>query len=151
MPTPDDLAGGITDADKVILNNAGETADAPGEFVYDGTDFVFRDSVGPFNPRVGGGISEAQHEALDTLAHEIVENSFDEITRIGPRVTNITSWTDAGKTTKIRETQFSYTGPRLTTLVEIQYDAAGTEAYRITETYTYIGVRLQTTTRTRTP
>jgi hypothetical protein len=52
--TPDDLAGGLTDADKLLLNNAGETADNPGEAVFDGTNFVMRDNAGPFNPRTGG-------------------------------------------------------------------------------------------------
>jgi hypothetical protein len=52
--TPDDRSGGITDAGKLILRDEGETADNPGEAVFDGTNFVMRDNAGPFNPRTGG-------------------------------------------------------------------------------------------------
>jgi len=61
VPTPDDLAGGIADADKLILNAESETADNPGEVVWNGTSFVMRDSTGLFNPRTGGSDSIPKH------------------------------------------------------------------------------------------
>lgn len=43
MPqTPDDIEGGITDTNKVILNNGGLTADNPGEMAFDGSRLSFR-------------------------------------------------------------------------------------------------------------
>ena len=47
----DDLAGGLTDADKILLNNVGETADGPGEMVFDGDCFTMRDNRGSYDPR----------------------------------------------------------------------------------------------------
>ena len=124
-------------------------------FIYrDDDDWVFQDkSTGPHTLSdlvSASGITESTHEDLDTLAHDIVEDSYEEVTYSGGRLTNATTYTDAGKTTKIRELQVSYTGARVTQSVYIQYDAAGTESYRLTDVYTYSGGRLATTTRTRT-
>lgn len=99
----------------------------------------------------GGGITEPQHEALDTLAHDIVEDSYDEFIYTGNRVTQIITWTDITKTTKIREQQISYAGSRVTQVIDIQYDGAGVETYRVTEAYTYSGSKVVDVTRTRTP
>lgn len=99
-----------------------------------------------------GGITEPEHEDLDTIAHNIVETSFDEVTydSIG-RPTNYTIYTDVTKTTKIRECILTYTGSRVTQFDEIQYNAAGTETYRIVEVPTYDGAttRILSITRTR--
>jgi hypothetical protein len=57
-------------------------------------------------------------------------------------------WTDATKTIKVREYQYQYTGGRLTTEINIQYEA-GVEIERLTYTYTYTGVRLQAVTVVR--
>ena len=66
MPTPDDRPGGIADADKIILNNEGETADNPGEIVWDGTKFVFRDDAGQYDPREGGGTEILRYVTSNT-------------------------------------------------------------------------------------
>ena len=95
------------------------------------------------------GITEPEHEALDTLVHDINESSFDEITRSGPRVTNITTWTDSAKTLKIREVALSYTGSRLTQSVTYQYDASGAVTQTLTETFTYIGASRRISSITR--
>lgn len=86
----------------------------------------------------GGGITESQHRALDQLVHDIAEDAYTEYTYgLFGRLDNETTWTDSGKTTKIRETQFTYTGTRVTEIVTIQYDAAGLEVERVTDTITY--------------
>lgn len=101
-----------------------------------------------------GGITEGQHEALDTLVHNIAESSFEEGTYSGPfnRLSNVTIWTDGTKTTKIREVNFTYTGARVTTVVTIQYDEFGIAQDTLTETITYVGPftnRIDTVTRVK--
>lgn len=105
----------------------------------------------PFLQSAGGGITEPQHEDLDTLAHCLVEDSFTErVPATGPKPTNIITWTDAGKTTKIREVAVTYTGPLPTTVAHIQYDAAGVETYRVTCTNVFSGAMLVSQTAVRT-
>ena len=98
----------------------------------------------------GGGLTETAHEALDRLTHQINENSYDEITYTGNKATNYTVWTNSGKTTKIREEQYTYTGNRVTQVITIQYDGSGTEKERLTEAYTYSGNNVSNITRTKT-
>ena len=85
------------------------------------------------------------------MAHDLVEDSYEELTYAGNRVVNSTAWTDVGKTQKIRETQISYTGNKVTQTIDIQYDAAGVELYRLTQVLTYNGNRVADITTTRTP
>lgn len=103
----------------------------------------------------GSGISETQHEVLDTLAHSLVEDFFEEFTYDSQgRPTHSTVYTDGTKTTKIRECIFTYDPQaRVSQLDEIQYDGTGTEDYRLTHTPAYDGgtSRILTVTTTRTP
>lgn len=74
MPRTPDRSPGVLEEDEEIQLGANPGAPAvAGGLRYDGTDFQFRDAAGTFNPRSGGGISEPQHEALDTLAHNLSE------------------------------------------------------------------------------
>lgn len=101
----------------------------------------------------GSGITEGQHEGLDTLVHEIDETSFDEVTYTGNDITNYIVWTSPAKVLKIREELYTYdTGHRVTQLITIQYDASGVEKMRTTEVYTYtIANRVASITRTKVP
>ena len=99
----------------------------------------------------GSGLTESTHELLNTLTHDIAESSFDEAVYIGPRLVNLTQYTDATKTTKIREYQFTYTTGRITQAISIQYNNSGVETYRLTEVFTYNGFRVESITRIRTP
>ncbi len=98
---------------------------------------------------VGGGITPGQHRALDQLIHGIAEDSFEEMTYAGNKVTAIIVWTDAGKTTKIREELFTYTGNQATTIVTKQYDVAGAliVGETMTETLSYTGNKIDDITR----
>jgi len=97
----------------------------------------------------GGGITESEHEDLDTLTHELVEDSVTDFVYSGSRVTGTTVWTNVGRTTKIRETAFTYTGARLTQSVTTQYNGAGASLYTLTKDFSYTGsnVTLMTTIR----
>jgi len=97
-----------------------------------------------------GGITESSHRVLDQLVHALDENYFEEYTRVGNKVTNITVWTSAAKTLKIREEQYTYSGNRVTQEVDIQYDGVGTEVERLTLTYNYTGSLILSVTCVRT-
>jgi hypothetical protein len=52
MPTPDDLAGGITDCDELLINDTVGSA-SPAKLTYDGTTIKAQDDAGEYNPRDG--------------------------------------------------------------------------------------------------
>ncbi len=97
------------------------------------------------------GITETQHEDLDTLVHELSESFYEEHAYSIGNLTNITVWTDATKTTKVRETQYTYSGWHITQEVVIQYNASGVEVQRMTYTYAYSGWRVISITAVETP
>lgn len=130
--TPDRRPGPLIE-EKIILQDDGYTADNPGEAVYKDGAFSMRDSVGAFDPRSGSGLSETQHENLDTLVHELAKDRYEEITRSGGVVTNHIVYTDSGKTTKIRETNITRSAGKVSEIEIIQYES-GSEKYTLTGT-----------------
>jgi hypothetical protein len=88
-----------------------------------------------------GGLTAGSHRPLDQLVHDIAETSFEEYTYLANRVSNLTIWTDNGKTKKIREWDYTYSGVKIATVVAKQYDAAGAliVGETMTETYTFTG------------
>jgi hypothetical protein len=105
--------------------------------------------LGGIAKSLSGGISETQHRGLDQLVHGIAENSYEEVTYTGIKVTSIIVWTTAGKTTKIREELYTYTGNNVTTIVTKQYDGTGTliVGQTMTETLSYTGNKIDDITR----
>jgi len=111
-----------------------------------GDDMTFKDgnNTSPLTltelaASAGGGITEGQHEVLDTLVHALAEDLYLEVTRTAGKVSNVTVYTDSGKTTKIRElANIVRTGGRIDSYDLIQYDGVGsvkqTMAYAITRT-----------------
>jgi hypothetical protein len=101
------------------------------------------------------GFDEETHENLDTLVHEIAEDYFLEFIYDGirTRVLTATYYTDNSKTTKIREFNYSYNGPRqkIDQQVSIQYDEVGVEKSRLTQDYSYSGFRLTSVSSSKTP
>jgi hypothetical protein len=92
-----------------------------------------------------GGITATQHRLLDQLVHEIAENSYCEIERTGGRVSSVLYYTDSGKSTKIREINYTRTVGRISQIEVIQYNSGGSpitgETY--TGTITRSGGRIQ--------
>jgi len=88
------------------------------------------------------GINILTHRELDQLVHNIAEDSFEEVTYDGVHPTSDIIWTNSGKTTKIREEQYTWNGNKVDTLTMIQYDATGIEVERVVETYTYTGPKV---------
>lgn len=101
-----------------------------------------------------GGIDEDEHDELDTLVHNVSEDSYDVITYVGSRITNVTTYEDATLSKKIRDCDIAYqpTSIRIEQVITRQYDAAG--AVKETETedvgYDAFG-RLKTIERSKTP
>jgi hypothetical protein len=98
----------------------------------------------------GGGMSEATHLALDTLVHELAEDYYEEYTYSGSEISNVTVWTNSGKTLKIREYTYTY-NPNHTVNVETvkQYDSGGSLLVTLTYTYAYSGTRISSITCVR--
>lgn len=146
--TPDPIG------DSLELPDLGQDPVLVGEISLNAGTIKAKDSIGVFNLRSGGsGITEGQHEGLDTLVHEIDETSFDEVIYTGNDITNYIVWTSPAKVLKIREELYTYnTSHRVTQLITIQYDASGVEKMRTTEVYTYtIANRVASITRTKVP
>lgn len=90
----------------------------------------------------GGGLNPTTHRDLDQLVHMIAEAAYYEVSYSGSRVNVETWWTDAAKTTKIREVTYGYTGSRVSSETWRQYDASGVQVATFTITYTYTGPRV---------
>lgn len=95
--------------------------------------FKFKDSVGVFNPRTGGsGITEAEHELLDTLTHWLDETNWQEMVRDGNnKVTNAIHWETSGKLKKVREVIITRAAGKVSQIDIIQYDSTGVEKQRL--------------------
>lgn len=118
----------------------------------DGDDWKFQDkNTGPHTlsdlVASSSGITEPQHEALDSLTHAIAEDSYTEYTYSGIRPINVTTWDGPGKVTKIRERSYTWTGNKVTQVQTIQYDAVGSPKKTVTVTLGYTGGRLSSITR----
>lgn len=87
---------------------------------------------------------------LKNLQHGIAEASYEEITYTGIHPTSLIVWTNSGKTTKIREEQYTWTGNHVNTLTMIQYNALGVESERVVETYTYTNSKVTSVSRSHT-
>lgn len=95
---------------------------------------------------VGVGLSEAQHDSLNDLVHALAESYFLKVTRSAGKVTNVTCWTDATQTTKIRELQITRSGGKASVVVVIQYDDDGNEVQRMTGTISRTGSKVDSIT-----
>ena len=134
--TPDRRPGEQFEDDRLIFEDRGADPTEVGAIWRNGSDLKGRDATGVFNLRSGTGLSEAQHEDLDSLVHNLAETSYCEVTRTSGKVTAITHWTDNGKTTKIRETLITRTSGKVSQVEVKQYDGSGTLVQTLTGTIT---------------
>jgi len=138
-PTPDRFPGTREETEIKILPESSDPSEEGVIRLVSG-NFRMRDGLGVFNPRSGsGGLTEGDHKVLDFLGHAIVEDAYEEITYTGSKVSNVTIWTDSGKTIKIREYQYTYSGSKISTETIIQYNGSGVEVERLVLTYTFTG------------
>lgn len=101
-----------------------------------GGDDVATKGYGDANWGVGSGISEATHEALDTLVHNLAETMWTEVVRSSGRVTDVIVWETSAKLKKVRETSITRLSGQVSTIVVKQYDAAGVVVANQTLTHT---------------
>jgi hypothetical protein len=150
--TPDRFPGPRQEDElQLTPQDPGTTPSATGGIVYADGAFKLRDAVGDFDPRSGGGgITEAQHEVLDTLIHWISESNWQEFVRESGRVTSIIHWTDSGKTKKVRELLVTRSSGRVSQIDVIQYDGSGVERQRLTGVITRASGRISSVDWTRT-
>lgn len=91
------------------------------------------------------------HKAIDQLVHALAEDSYTEITYNGAypwRVDSEITYTDSGKTTKIRERNYTYNSTyfwRVDSEEIKQYDGVGSLVETLTKTYTYSSITKLTT------
>lgn len=124
--TPDRFPGPREDEELVLADRTDEPVLAGSLRLVTGR-FRFRDADGPFNPRIDSDDAQARHEAIDTLVHRLAEDSHLELVRdLAGRIVATVHWTDATRTTKVREVALSRDAQgRVTQLQEKQYDEAG--------------------------
>lgn len=134
--TPDRRPGPLTEDTEIRLMPNVDGPTQAGAFNFDGTSFQMRDAAGVFDPRHGSGITEEQHQHLDTLTHWIDQTSYDEVTRTGGKVTSIVTWDSIAKNYKIREEIISRVSGKVSQVVTHQYDRiTGDLKETLTETY----------------
>lgn len=115
--------------------------------ITNGQGIAYNSTTKQFAPHTfAGGYDSATHRAEDQLVHEIAEDSYTETEETAGKTTAVRTYTDSGKTLKIREEEYTYTGGKVTTIVTKQYDGAGTLVETYTETLTYSGADVDTIT-----
>jgi len=88
------------------------------------------------------GLSESDHKFLDTLLHNINEDSYTEFIYLDNSITDVIIWTNSNKTLKIREENYSYSGNKINQSIITQYDEFGNIKETYTEVYTYSGNKI---------
>ena len=151
--TPDRRPGPLVEDEEIQLGPNSTAPTQVGAFNYNGTSFQLRDAVGIFDPRSGGsGITEAQHQDLDTLNHWVDQTSYDEIGRTDAKVTSITVWNNSSKTLKIREELITRLSGKVSEIVTKQYDRnTGVLKETLTEVFSRACGKVTNITRTRVP
>lgn len=88
------------------------------------------------------------HRTLNELVHWLAEDCYLEVTynaTYGWRMDSKVWWTDSGKTTKIREVNYTYDGSiiwRVNSLVVEQMDGAGSVVETLSGTFNYHGTNV---------
>lgn len=94
----------------------------------------------------GGGITEAEHEDLNTLTHALAENYYAEYTYSTNKIFNIDIWQTISKIIKVRDFVYTYTGNKIATETVKQYNETGTLLKTLTYTYNYTGSKISNVT-----
>lgn len=152
MPkTPDDYPGKRIE-DSILIVSGTATATENGEILYvSGSGFQFFEEgvVKTLAPAGGSALTEAQHEALFTLTHQIVSSTYDVVTYANNKIDNFTTWADSSQTRKVREEQVSYSGNFVSQVISIQYNSLGVIQNVVTESIGYVGSLISSVTRVK--
>lgn len=119
----------------------------------DGNNMMFMDVVNStpvtLSDLLAGGFSEEQHRLLPSSNHWIDQNSYDEITRSGGKISQIVTWDSPSKTRKIREEVITRTSGLISQVVTSNYDGLGVLHETLTEVITRTSGRVVNIARTR--
>lgn len=157
--TPDRSPGPLEEDEEIRLSPNASAPSQDGAFNFDGTSFQFRDAVGTYDPRSGGGITEAQHRTLRQLIHFIddgpaegfASGAYKETTYSGIFPTSEIWWESSSKLKKIVELATVWTGILPTQEQWKIYDTDGsTLLATITDSISYSGIFETSRTRTIT-
>lgn len=150
MPiTPDRFPGPAEEEElRLTPDEADPTVD--GSLKFNGTSFRMKDSTGIFNPRTGGGISEADHKILRQLIHFIddgpaegfASGAYKETLPSGdPFPTSEIWWASDAKLKKIAELTITRNANKTpATEAWKVYDGAGALLATVTDAISYSGV-----------
>jgi hypothetical protein len=95
-------------------------------------------------------LAPGEHRLIDELTHNLDESYYWENTYdAAHRVTDSIIWTDSGKTLKIREYNYSYSGGKISQAVTKQYNSVGTLVETLTETFSWSGPEVSNITCVR--
>lgn len=126
--TPDRFPGTREEFEIALDEQTGVEPAEVGGIVYSDGAFKLRDSSGVYDPRSGGGgITEAQHEILDTQIHALAETRETVVTRDAGKVTEILERTVDETPLSIRKTEITRSAGNVSQIVVRQYDTIGTE------------------------
>lgn len=134
-------------------------ATVEGELRYDDVTsrFSLVDGTGEFDPRAGGGISSAQHQALRQLIHFIddgpangfASGAYKETSPAGPFPTSEIWYESVAKAKKLVSLDTTWSGAKITQEVWKVYDVDGSTALgTVTDVIAHSGIF--ETSRTRT-
>jgi hypothetical protein len=155
MPrTPDRSPGALIEDEELrLLTPGGSVPTVDGGVVYDPSSggFKMQDATGVFDPRVGGGMSAAQHKVLLQLIHFIDEGPADGFvsgatkTVTGGLFPTIIEWKRSDATLLVKKTIERSAGPatnlKPTPIVWEIYDTDGTSVLAtVSDAVTYGGV-----------
>jgi hypothetical protein len=105
------------------------TRDASGNMVFKDDVVGAEKTLDELSQTAGGGITEAQHEALDTLAHALTETHNIVVTRDAGRVEEVLSEETGG--TDIRKFEvLTRSGGKIATFRLTQYEGDGVTVKR---------------------
>ncbi len=105
-----------------------------GSIRYINDSFLAKDALGTYDPRYGN-LPEAEHEQLDSLTHNLAENTYEEVTRVNNRLESVVIWESSARTRRIRDTVITRDANQMIqSYVVHQYDAQGAVRQTLTHT-----------------
>lgn len=138
----------VTTFDEYFPNRGLITAGS-GIIVTTGTNFVEITNDGA----AGSGITEEDHEVIDSLVHNLAETQHTEIIRGGPgnKVTGVEIRTVPVTGTLIRSTTIFRTGGKVTSTIDNQHDESGTIIQTLTSTINRVSGKVDSVDVVETP
>jgi hypothetical protein len=79
-------------------------------------------------------VTPLKHEKANSLVHALAETSRSKVVRASGQVKDVIAYTDISETTKIRETNLTRSGGRVSVIVKKQYDDSGNLLQTLTGT-----------------